>query len=213
MLPLPPVFTWIPLPHLPHPPDHFIEKAYSIGYPDAENDMLLKDYPGHKTYKHREISYNGQVMKSRCQEAKDMGPDWAEWVKANISADYISTSVRLNVASPDDPESTIHGPHVDGRMLRLYYLLDCGGDNVVTEFYLEPGKTFIRAEHEVTQTNYSIIDELTVVDRGRFPLRQWIIFNGATLHGVMNITGRRLNFVVAIRPEHFTFDIRTNLIN
>jgi hypothetical protein len=210
-LPLPPVFTWIPLPHLPHPPEHFIERAFSINYSSPETDLLAQINPGHNEYKHRDIVYQGQVHKSRCQEAQEMGPDWHQWVQENITAKYIATAARINATPPDDPGATVHGPHVDGRLVRLYYLLDRGGEDCVTEFYVEPNKPF-NQEGFYLNNHYDNIDELIVIDRAKFPLRQWILINGCILHGLTGITGPRLNLVITIRPEDFTFDVRTTTL-
>jgi hypothetical protein len=210
---LPPVFTWFPLPNLPQPPEHFIQRARDLAYVDHNEDLLNKMYPGHKHYKHRIITYKGKQYKSRCQHAKDMGPDWEQWVKENICADIYNTSARMNITDEGD-DSPVHGPHVDGRFVRIFYLIDQGHDNAKTEFYLEPGKDIIRPVEDLPNDlsfgYYNNIDELTVIDRAQFPVGQWIIVNGCVLHGVVDVNGPgRLNLVVSVRPEFLQFDIVT----
>lgn len=210
---LPNTFTWLPLPHLPKVPEKFIQRARELAVPlaDQKDNIMIDRGVYTLDYKNRTIIKDGVEMKSRCQESFLMGDDWEQWVKENIVDRFDETTGKLNVAIDN---STIHGAHVDNPgKIRLYYLIDRGGDEAVTIFYHKPGDPFVYDmdnHNSPTPIHYLNMDELTEIERAVFPLNQWILVNGYTLHGIINVTGPRLNLNISIRPEDFTFDIRTS---
>jgi hypothetical protein len=155
----------------------------------------------------RKIIQNGQVINSRCQVNYDMGENWDTWVRENIFSKFQETGLRLSVGE----DTTTGGPHVDNPgKIRLFYLIDRGGEDAETVFYIKPGQPVVfDADSWDKDYPYSHdnIDELLVLERAKFPLNTWLLFNGYILHGVNNITGGRLNFNVSIKPEDFQIDV------
>lgn len=209
----PRVFTWLPLPHLPRVPEHFVQRALaeSLKHPvkDLQDDLMIKSGAVTTDYKFRTIVKDGQAQPTRCQEAFDLGEDWREWVRANITTNYLETSGRVSVAHNG---ATVHGAHADtnGRQqfYRLYYLVDSGGPDAESVFYVKPGcgAIFPMKEHKYNWCEN--IDELIEIDRTKFPEGQWILFNGFVLHGVEGVTGNRVNFNISVLPENIDFDVR-----
>ena len=206
---LPSVFTWLLLPNLPKVPEHFINLAHKLGHPkeDPSSDSLITDGTIDMEYKTRIVTKNGKSQVTRCQERIDMGQEWNKWVRENIINDFIETSLRINTG-PE--QSTLHGPHIDGEFYRIYYLIDRGGDPE-TVFYHHPKHPVLFGKGLERGRVWSNIDDLIEIERVKFPIGQWLIFNGIILHGIENVTGPRLNFNISVLPKHFNFSINNKL--
>lgn len=200
----------MPLPHLPAPPQQFIDQAYTIIKTknlSQDNNTFGRNYD--QTYLDRVLIKNGQTTTSRVQHGYDMGAEWESWVRQNIVNNYIETSLRVSLGKN---QTVTHGPHCDNPdKWKLYFLLDRGldGDDAVTSFYKHPdhpveirGNSYERGHFYVDN-----IDILTPLLRVKFPLRQWIILNGLVLHGVDNVGINRANLQVSIEPESIDFNI------
>lgn len=199
----PPFFTWLPMPNLPIVPDEFVERAKAMAAaadPDDQDD-LIKDIKLRSTeYKDRKIYKNGVEMGSRYHQGFDLGDDWKSWVRQNIKRNIHSTTLRLSRGN-----TTEMGPHIDQNgCVKLFYLLDRGGDDCETLYYLHPDwPPMINSIDNVGRDpiHYDYVDELIIIDRAQFPLNQWILHNGWVMHGVTGATGPRLNLDVS-----FTWD-------
>ena len=207
---LPNFFTWLPLPHLPSVPDNFVQKALEFASTaDVEySENLLSKGVTSISYQTRMLRRRGESIKTRYHQAYDLGDDWTQWVKDNVFPRFYDTTVRINVG-----ESDTFGAHVDhpGR-IRLFYLIDSGGDEAETVFYHHKDNNFLYdADTNFQLNNQNIrhdnIDELTVIERIKFPLFKWVLFNGYVMHGVENIQRPRINLTVDLKPDYFDFAI------
>lgn len=190
------MFTWLPQPQIPNPPQRFIDQALraATNYGDFQNTALNQLDP---KYKNRKLIKDGQRTNSRMQYGIDLGKDWQDWVCNNIMDDYISTGARVSAGE----NTTTHGAHCDSWIegkpcYKLYFLVDRGGDRAVTCFFREKGQPL---ERQGTLENIVYVDDydqLDVIDEVRFPMQQWILFNPNILHGVENVTSARTNLVV-----------------
>lgn len=191
-------FTWVALPHLPKVPQHFLDRMMEIAIPtqDGQTESLVQQGTFSYEYRNRDITYKGKKQKTRVQERLWVGEDWEEWVRTNIITDFWETSVRVSGGPVD---VTVHGAHTDGRVCRLYYLVSTGGDNVITNYYRAPNSPVMYAVNHPKVVGYDNMDELEVISSTSFPLGSWILHNGYVLHGVENITGRRVNIDVSIK--------------
>lgn len=196
---LAPTFTWLPLPYLPRVPEHFISQAQTTAQQLLNIDSANQG--------NRVIKHGNQFIPSRYRERFDMGPDWDQWVRSNLFEDFLDTSGRVSIGV-----SAIHGAHTDiPSKLRLYYLVDRGGESAETVFYLKPGSPLVYdmdnwAQDHLYEDDH---DNLIEIDRVKFPLRSWILFNGCIIHGVEGITQPRLNLTVDIKPQDLAFQIRS----
>lgn len=210
------MFTLLPLDTLPPVPEHFIARAKGLVRQKADlenrNVELLREYG----FADREVRLlDGTMTKSRIGEAYAMGDDWENWVRENITPDFIETGVRTTGGYE---ESTVHAPHVDVSTpehpykWKFFYLVEEGGDNVVTTWYTEKGHPTVRldstSDHIVHVDDYS---RLNTIESIRIPTNQWMLFDTRVMHGVENITGIRTILVVSVDPELVTFEIKPNL--
>ena len=46
-----------------------------------------------------------------------------------------------------------------------------------------------------------------MLDRAKFPLKSWALFNGWIMHGVENVTETRMFITVDMRPDAFDFQL------
>jgi hypothetical protein len=206
---MPPVFTCIPLPTLPQVPQHFVDHVLNVGH----NNLLDEDniMPAGKSslYRDRDVILNGVAQKSKVTARYALGDEWELWVKQNIIDNYYDTSARITVRN----QYSVTGPHVDypGK-IRLFYLVDSGGPDVETVWYMRPGEPVLfdtetwGSEHGYPYCDNNI-DKLLVIDRKQIPLNTWVAFNGYIRHAVLNQTGCRIFFDISMRPENFNFTI------
>ena len=187
------MFTWLPMSHLPQPPAHFIQQAHNIAQDHSLHDTVA--YMSTPEHRVRSIVKNNITKQSRCQQSRDMGADWTQWVKDNIVNEFLETGVRVSL-----PVSDTHGAHTDPlRKWKLYYLLERGGDQSVTKFYRQPGFPTVRdlSDEHVIVNN---MDDLEEIDSVQWPLNQWVLLNTMILHSVEQVHDLRYNFTVSIKP-------------
>lgn len=211
------MFTILPLDTLPPVPEHFIERAINLvrNRHSLEDKNVTRGLMPEYSYHDRDVKVgDGTVMKSRAGESYDMGADWEDWVRNNIIPTWIETSVKCT-AGIHAGNSTIHGAHVDTSTpdhpykLKFFYLVEEGGDDVITTWYQQNGHPAVRLdstpENIVCSYDYQ---DLTVLDRVRIPRRKWIFFDTRVMHGVENILTDRIMLVVSVDPAAVTFEIK-----
>lgn len=210
------MFTVLPLGTLPDVPEHFIERAKALvrdpGNRENRNNQLLR----HLGYHDRDIRLaDGTMTKSRIVENYGMGQDWEDWVRANIIADFVETGVRHTVSNPQHPETSIQGPHVDvstptqPHKLKLFYIVEEGGDNVLTTWYQEKNHPTVRldstSENIVHSNDYRNLISIQTV---RIPRRSWVVFDTRVMHGVENMFDNRIVLIVGVDPNAVTFEVK-----
>lgn len=211
------MFTYLPLDALPTVPEHFCQRAIDLvrDRQDLEDKNVTRGLITAYSYHDRDVKIaDGTVKKSRVGETYDMGPDWEQWVRDNIIADFIETSVKTAGGIHRD-RTTTYGAHVDTSTpdhpykLKLYYLVQEGGDDVVTSWYQQHGHPAVRLdstpENVVCSLDYS---DLTLLDAVRIPVGRWIAFDTRVMHGVENIMGNRIVLAVCVDPEAITFAVK-----
>jgi len=204
---LPTLFTWMPLPDLPKVPDRFIAHGLNLiadaSGPDQNLELGIVD----QGYYDRKLIKNGQEIATRRQTNYNMGAEWEAWVGDNIFPTFEETGLRISQGP-----ANYSGPHVDNPgKIRFFYLIDRGGENTETVFYLRPGEPAIFDMdnwHHPRPYTYNNIDNLIVLDRAKFPLNTWVLFNGYILHGVENVTAPRIFLSVSIKTNDFAFHVK-----
>jgi len=82
------------------------------------------------------------------------------------------------------------GPHCDrARSVAINYIIELGGDNVITNMYKETRKD---PSTLATQSENITDDELTIEKKYCFPKNKWLAFNTQQFHSVHNIKTTRL---------------------
>jgi len=204
-----PVFTCIPMPGLPGVPQHFVDRVLSMGRSEQLGEENIMPGGRHPSYLDRDVTINGVTQKSKITAKYALGQEWEQWVRDNITDRYFDTGARITIFN--DRATT--GPHVDrpGK-LRLFYLVDPGGPNVETVWYIRPGESVLFdtdawfSKHGYTYSDNNV-DELIELDRKKLPLNQWVVFNGYIRHGVLNQQGCRMFLDIALTPDNVQFTL------
>lgn len=93
-----------------------------------------------------------------------------EWCKQNISRDLY---YGIQLMTADVPR------HIDiGTKVKINYLIDCGGHQVITNFY----------DH----------DKITLLDSYQIDQGRWHIFKADTCHEIINIQSTRISVTAKI---------------
>jgi hypothetical protein len=189
-----PLFTWLPMLHLPQVPDNLVHQAIEIASANSSTDSSYIDVDHH--YRYRTLVKDNQTMQSRCQIACNMDQNWITWVNDNIVSGCLETGVRVNNVNG----STVHGPHTDPpvQKYKLYYLIKEGGDNVLTCWYQEHNQPLIRP----AGTTVCDFSQVSKIDQLTIPKHQWLLFNTNILHGIENVVTQRVNLSVTLAVDH-----------
>ena len=95
--------------------------------------------------------------------------------------------------------STTSSPHTDhGRDTFYMYIVDLGGDNVLTNWYEEPGYPLIQ-KWERRLTKLDDTRHLKKIHTAIFKPKTWYKFNANIIHDVVNITSVRS--AIAVETE------------
>ena len=104
------------------------------------------------------------------------------YLVADISIQTISSSYRIT-------------PHIDGAgEVSVFYILDLGGDDVQTSWFLQSGYPLIR---DRTVRNIKTFDDVEMCFTTRLQPKKWVLLQSNILHNVTNITTLRTS--VALR--------------
>jgi len=115
------------------------------------------------------------------------------WINQHVTKKYDMCGYAITTGSAD------HLPHCDNSGdYKLLYVVDPGGDNVITSFY----ETSDDVPCGWRPSNY---DSLIEIDRFKAKINSWIIINTRIIHGVSNITGERhlVSLTCFGNPEEF----------
>jgi hypothetical protein len=93
-------------------------------------------------------------------------------------------------------------PHTDGgpREYILNYVVDAGGDAVETQWWQENDHDLIRPG---TPLQFPFTDNLTLVGSTIFKPRSWSALYSKVIHGVTNLTGKRVQLSIALSTKEF----------
>jgi len=161
----------------------------------------ISDYaPEHREY----VSVIDRVMTDKNANVPNLmyrrwtiTPALTEWLKHNISDQLDKVGVQMS--SPYNG-SGVHLPHTDSHPRRwvLNYIVELGGDNVLTSFYKEKGHPLVR-EHLTRPESY---DDLELVEQFKAEPGRWWVLNAQIIHDAINITGNRISITCAISADN-----------
>jgi hypothetical protein len=207
--PIPSAFTWLQLPTLPAVPEQFITLAQDLYQRNSNRLIQHLMSPSTDYYVNRDLNHDAGTSKSNVTVRLSMGDEWESWIKNNISPNYYDTSLRITLHS----DRSRYGPHCDmpGK-IRLMYLIDSGGSNVETIWYIKPGQPMVVDVDLWNETHkepphYNNINELIEIDRACLPTNTWISFNGYVLHGVENISGTLMFLDISFGADKIDFGL------
>jgi len=102
-----------------------------------------------------------------------------QWIHTHVTENYDMCGYAITTESAD------HLPHRDAAGdYKLLYVVDPGGDNVITSFYAT-------SDDIPLGWRPNNFDSLEEIDRFKAETNSWIIINTRIVHGVSNMTGDR----------------------
>lgn len=179
----------------PQPPQQFIDLALTMD-PEQWGSKSASNYykPTKDPIARRKLNKNGTEPRSIRMPRFDMPPEFAQWVRDNITDKFQEASVVLSDVGNDGGL----GPHTDRRRdYSLMYVIKSGGPDVRTYFWHQQGQELIR-------NRFTFIDDydtLDLVDEANFVEGKWFIMNNRILHSVEHIQDRRLAFQISIDTD------------
>lgn len=184
------MFTYLAQPHLPAVPQHFIDRSMSLVSqpPLIDNALNLNMYT--PEWKDRKVFHEGKLKSTRVQKVYELGADWDDWLRTNITQVWNESGVRVS-----DADTDLHAAHTDyNAHIKLYWLIERGGDNAVTRLYQEKGQSIVREP----RTTISNMDDVDVIDSVQFQIGRWYLLNTTVLHGVEQLSGKRVSIQVSM---------------
>lgn len=188
------MFTHIALPHLPALPEEFYIDF--LNTPSEQLTTESADNYGNIPNNDRAklIEKNGELIPTRHQRRYNLGERANQWVFDNLfPATDPNWFISIGFSITSGP-ATIHRPHTDPRRWLLFYLLDSGGPDANTNWWIERDKNIEPGPWQ-TPEGYS---NLIHIERARFPLKTWVLFNPAIIHSVDNQTTDRKNIQLSM---------------
>lgn len=121
-----------------------------------------------------------------------------DWLKQNISP-YVT-----NNASVLESSHGIFPMHIDKRKYALNYLIDTGGDNVITSWHQEHGKPIFRTGKvrgkQVGDDNLIWTHNTDLLDSVKIEKHKWYLIRTNVLHSVSHIFGTRKGISIDFNP-------------
>jgi hypothetical protein len=177
---------------LPAIPDHLVQQALAIiqdqskSYIAGRGPVVLKDSNGANT---AGSTYNRYHV----------SPELFEWAVANIPGrlpnKHDNFKIGIQVFRPIGI-NTSYDPHTDGPRGEyvLNYLIDAGGDNVLTKWYQEVNQPLVRTPG----INLKSFQNLTEVHSEHIQAGSWFCLYSRVLHTVTNIERPRISLSIGL---------------
>jgi hypothetical protein len=129
-----------------------------------------------------------------------------EWVKRNIV--LIKDKIKyVCIHEPIDNKPSTQIVHSDIlRKTVLIYLIDTGGDNVITTWYQERGKSLYRGKDsgkKLCDSGFVDYDNLDVIESVKLESKCWYVLDGEILHDVDNIISQRKSLHISLNDKIF----------
>jgi hypothetical protein len=159
--------------------------------PETQHDSKWLNYFDDRHSNREIIKQDGTVELSQVQKRYRVGQEIQDWVKQHIHSDIIDCGITVSYFN-DRPSM---GAHTDStRSFTLIYLLATGGESVETVFWQEKEKPLIRPLGTLPH-DYR---DLERIDGIVIPEKTWVLLDARVLHGIENLTGKRIAFQVSL---------------
>jgi hypothetical protein len=177
---------------LPQLPDYIIQECYgTIGQENSRWDVT----------KYNRLSTSSGEVNGATYKRYDATQLIVDWVQSVTSIKFnVGPKVGIQIFQPY-LSSTTYSPHTDGQRgdIIVNYLLEEGGDNVETLWYIQQDKPLVREPG----INLLSFEDLAEVHKMKFNQGQWFAINGRILHTVVGITKPRISLSVGFTKEEF----------
>jgi len=184
-------FKILDVPKLPND----LQQELQVAIDNAkENDQDLGWVGKDKTFDTRTVTRDGKTMRSCRVHHNPLPKSIDKWLKENVLSEYLYSSLAVT-----HPVSDTHGMHC-GRTRRylIMYLVETGGDNVITRGFEEEGYPRERInELDIQISNYDD-HKLKQIDEIHIQPGDWVVIGAKTLHDVIGIEGYRVAVHIGI---------------
>jgi hypothetical protein len=188
---MPAEWTYRLMPNLPPPPQWLIDQIDLSVIPEINNIGSMG--------RRKLVNWNGVTGEATRNIRRAFINEYDEWIKKNITTEYMNSSLMYCPGDPDRPST---GAHTDfTRDFILMYNVFTGGPDAKLCFWKEKDQPVIRDRAvEIGEFN-----KLELIDSVTGPENMWYLANGRILHSTENLTSLRLNFQISfdtIVPDH-----------
>ena len=164
------------LEHLPKIPDHLLIDFNSW-------NTFATTFDGAAITGDRTARRGLTTVKTATFTRYELPANVVQWIQQNIIAEYSDIGIAFTHNGNE------HLPHTDlYREYALNYVLQTGGDNVITSFYSDD-QAPLRKLNVVQPQD---LDSLIEIDSMILPTGSWTLLNSRVIHGVKNLTGPRI---------------------
>lgn len=133
--------------------------------------------------------------------------DLKSWLEENIPDIETRFNILYQTQSSKNNLPSTHIVHTDReRLTALNYIIDEGGDHVITSWYQEANKNLFREKKESgSQSDSGSVDykDLKLLKSVRLEKNHWYIINTRILHDVDNIEHVRKSLSISFRHRNY----------
>lgn len=178
---------------LPDPPQEFIDLALTKDVSRFGPRSTSNVYLGVDPVEQRQVTKNGQLIKTIRNIRFDAPIQFANWIKDNIVSNFFECSIALA-----DGVVGATPPHTDrARNWSLLYIINAGGPTCRTCFWQEKNHPVLRPRLTLPST-YDNLDLLVSADLGE---KRWALLDTRVLHSVEGMQTPRLTFQISIESD------------
>jgi len=170
--------------------------CYLHSLPSIPADLLNNPIPN---FELNNVSYIDGGENNQCTYTRwGITDELSNWIQEHI-IENISLAGIQTMTWPDEVSrhDRYVSPHCDRRKWALNYIIDPGGPDVRTEFYLEHNQSLLR------DSNIRVFDynRLTTVHNVNILPGKWHLINTNVLHGVTNVETVRKAVTVGLNVD------------
>lgn len=184
---------------------HFYRKLNLKPIPKSLLDILViepHNYVEDIGMGHAYLDAQGQSLLAssyrvdRCPYEKN--PEFMEWLGLQLPGNVRSNWLQQTSAARTPGQPHAHLAHTDRvRRVAINYIIDTGGDNVITSWYRERGQSLHRpykaAGEVIAGRNHIEYSDLELLESVQFEANSWYMIQTDVIHDVQNITSNRVS--------------------
>ena len=158
-------------------------------------------------YEKKHIKNNKQLTACGYSMGNVVNEELTSWLEQNIPDITSRFNILYQTQRSNNNIPSTHIVHTDRlRLTALNYIIDAGGDNVMTSWYKEDGKELHRSKKITgSQSDSGDVDykNLQLLESVRLEKDNWYIIDTRVLHDVDNITDTRKSISISFSHRKF----------
>jgi hypothetical protein len=185
--------------NFPPIPEHIINSL--------ESSLIDNTVVGDIGYKEKHIKNNKELVACGYSMGNIVNSELTTWLEQNIPDINTRFNILYQTQRSNNNVPSTHIVHTDRlRLTALNYIIDTGGDNVMTSWYKEDGKELQRSKKITgSQSDSGAVDykNLQLLESVNLEKNNWYIINTRILHDVDNITATRKSISISFSHRKF----------